>query len=85
LRSTSRDGLRKRDLLPWCEQHGMPVSRLAGPAQAFCAIPRLHELAQRAVARQQPLRCVFGFFVSAIGPALVVYRAILNIACPHSL
>src|SRR5262249_20791220 len=39
----------ERDLLPWCEQHGMPV-------EGCCVIPRLHKLAQRAVARQQPSR-----------------------------
>ena len=45
----------EHDLLPWCEQHGMPVmaySPLGGPAPPCCVIRRLHVLAQHTVARQ---------------------------------
>jgi diketogulonate reductase-like aldo/keto reductase len=47
----------ERDLLPWCEQHGMPVmaySPLGGPG-ACCAIPRSNVLAQHTIARQPQL------------------------------
>jgi diketogulonate reductase-like aldo/keto reductase len=49
----------ERDLLPWCEQHGMPImaySPLGAPLPACCAIPRSHLLAQRTIAPQPPLR-----------------------------
>ena len=50
----------ERDLLPWCEQHGMPVmaySPLGGTAPACCAIPRLHD---RRSARLLGSRCRAG-------------------------
>jgi diketogulonate reductase-like aldo/keto reductase len=43
------------DLLPWCEQRGMPVmaySPLGGPAPACCMTRRLHVSARHTVARR---------------------------------
>ena len=45
----------EHDLLPWCEQHGMPVmaySPLGGPAPACCVTPRLHVSAPHMVVRR---------------------------------
>ena len=49
----------ERDLLPWCEQHKMPVmaySPLGGPMPAYCVIPLSHVLARHADARRPLLR-----------------------------
>ncbi len=46
----------ERDLLPWCERHGMPVmaySPLGGPAPSCCATLRLY-VSPRSMAARQP-------------------------------
>ena len=45
----------EHDLLPWCEQHGMPVmaySPLGGAGANCCMIPRLHVSAPHMIARR---------------------------------
>jgi diketogulonate reductase-like aldo/keto reductase len=49
----------ERDLLPWCEQHGMLVmaySPLGGPGASLSRDPTLASIGAARVARQQPLR-----------------------------
>ena len=49
----------ERDLLPWCEQHGMPIMpirRSAAPAPACFVIPCLPVSALHIIARQPPWR-----------------------------
>ena len=49
----------EHDLLPWCEQHGMPVmaySPLGGPGTSLLRDPTLARSAQHTVARRPRLR-----------------------------